>query len=319
MKNNKKSITAIALGAVLLLFAIVVGSNLTTVGPGEVGVRVTFGRMADEIYPPGLYSNVFSHIYLMSTRTTTYTMAEAPSTAAAAGSNEHQTDSTVQVLAQDQLSVSLDVSVQYHLNASNPQSVLKVFAALGPQYSSDIIHPMVRTAVRDAASEFRAIQLIDERARLQVRMRTLVEDRMNATLASRQIPVGVIVIDTILLRNIDLPNSLDEAIANVQRQRQETAQQEQAGLTATATANRARIVADGDSAALLIRTRADAEAARIRAQAQSDSNRLIAASLSPDILRMRQIELLGNVLSNSNTKIMMIPGGQTPLMMMPSQ
>lgn len=281
----------------------------TTVEPGETGVQVCWGTMDEKVYPSGFYTTVFCNVHRMSTRTQTYTMAGA--------GREQQADGSVQVLTQDQLSVSLDVSVQFHLNDQG-KNVLQVYRYLGERYDSDIVHPLVRTAVRDAASEFNAIQLVDQRSHLQTRMQSLVNDRLISTLRGRQIAPNAVVIDNILLRNIDLPNSLEESIANVQRQRQETAQREQAGLTATQEAARLRIEAEGASNAMLIRTRADAEASRIRAQAQADSNRMLAQSLTPEVLRLRQIDVMSALMQNTNSRVIMVPAGQTPTLLMPS-
>lgn len=297
------------LGVLFALMFMAFGSGCTTVEPGETGVQVCWGTMDNQVYPPGFYTTVFCTMHALSTRTQTYTMAGA--------GQEAHVDGSVNVLTQDQLAVAMDVSVQFHLN-DHATNVLLVYQLLGEHYDTDIVHQLVRTAVRDAASEFNAMQLVDQRSQLQIRMSTLVNDRLTSTLRGRQIPPNAVVIDNILLRNIALPNSLQESIANVQRQRQETAQREQAGLTATQESARQRIEAEGVSAAMLIRTRADAEAIRIRATVQAEANRLLSQSLTPEVLRLRQIEVTSALLGNSNSRVVMIPAGTVPTLMMPA-
>jgi regulator of protease activity HflC (stomatin/prohibitin superfamily) len=189
----------------------------------------------------------------------------------------------------------MEVSIQFHLNAP---SAPYVFRSFGEQYGESIVHPIVRAAVRDAASEFTAVALVDQRANLQERMERLVRVRLLEILNGRDIDETAIIIDNILLRNIDLPTSLDEAIANVQRQTQETAARRQALETARAESDRAFMQAQGDARALTTRATAEAEA-----------NRTISASLTPALLRMRAIEATQAITTNPNTRTVILGGG----------
>jgi len=279
----------------------------TTVEPGQVGIEVRFGQIQGGVLPPGMYGSVISDVKTLSTQTQTYTMAGAGTEGAADGS--------VNVLARDQLPVTLDVSVMFHLKGDRAISVYRNF---GERYDNNIVHPLVRTAVRDAASEFTAVDLIDRRAELQNRMTTLVRTTLAATLQGRQVNSDSVVVDNILIRNIDLPNSIDEAIANVQRQRQLTAASAQANLTAQQDAARALTVANGEAAALIARTRADAEMLTIRTTAQANANRALSASLTPEFLQYERIQATRAVLSSNGTRTVFLPtSGMAPNMLMP--
>ena len=172
------------------------------------------------------------------------------------------------------------------------------------------------TAVRDAASEFNAVDLIDRRGELQQRMAILVRGALLSTLQGRGVPPGAVVVDNILIRNIDLPNSIDEAIANVQRQRQVTAASTQANLTAQQEAARALTVANGEAAALIARTRADAEMLTIRTTAQANANRALSASLTPEFLQYERIQATKAVLASNQTRTVFLNGGMSPNMLM---
>lgn len=276
-----------------------------TVDPGEVGIEVRFGRIQGGVLPPGMYGALVSHIETMDTRTQTYTMA--------GDGNEGNVNGSVNVLARDQLPVKLDVSVMFHLNG---RDAISVFRNFGDKYDDGIVHPLVRTAVRDAASEFTAVDLIDRRGELQTRMTTLVRTALASTLQGRGVPVDAVVVDNILIRNIDLPASIDEAIANVQRQRQATAASTQANQTAQQEAARALTIANGEAAALIARTRADAEMTRIRTEAQAAANRALSASITPEFLQYERIQATRAVLQSSGTRTVFLPGGTTPNMLM---
>lgn len=283
----------------------------TEVGPGEAGIEVRFGEIKGGVLAPGVYASVFSDVVRMSTRTQTYTMAGPAGAAGERGSNAR-----VDVLARDQLPVSLDVSVMFHLEGSRAIQVYRVF---GTNYDDTIVHPLVRTAVRDAASEFAAVDLIDRRADLQLRMATLVRGQLAATLQGRGVPQNAISIDNILIRNIDLPQSISDAIANVQRQRQATVAAEQINLTARAEANTALTRAQGEAAALLARTRADAEMLAVRSAAQAQANRVLSASLTPEFLQYERIQATRAVLASNGTRTVFLPGGAAPNLLMGPQ
>lgn len=269
-----------------------------TVPPGHVGVKVCWGTLERSVWGEGWFWEGTCDFHNMSVRTQAYTMSG---------------NDSIRVLTRDQLAVVMEVSVQFHLNGAH---AVAVYRLLGDGYADTIVHPLVRTAVRDAASGFQAIALVDERARLQEVMQTLMRGRLAETLGSRQINARAIVIDDILLRNIDLPDSLEASIAGVQQQRQQTAQQEQARLTAEQRAQRLRIEAEGDATSMLVRTRADIEAQRLRAEATAAANRTLAQSLTPEILRLRQIEAMSAVLANEHTRTIFVPVGTSPTIMM---
>jgi len=277
----------------------------TTVQPGEVGVEIRFGQIQGGVLPPGMYGSFISEVKALSTQTQTYTMA--------GNGTEGAGDGSVNVLARDQLPVKLDVSVMFHLNG---ERAISVFRSFGERYDNSIVHPLVRTAVRDAASEFTAVDLIDRRAELQTRMTALVRATLASTLQGRRVNTDAVIVDNILIRNIDLPQSIDEAIANVQRQRQLTAASTQANLTAQQEAARALTIANGEAAALTARTRADAEMLAIRTTAQAAANRALSASLTPEFLQYERIQATRAVLASHGTRTVFLPGGTSPHMLM---
>lgn len=304
---------------ILLAILCCLAFGCTTIDPGEVGVEVSLGSIVPDVRTSGFHVTVIASIHKFSTRTQTYTMAGTGAEGDANGS--------VNVLAKDQLPIKLDVSVMFHLNGAR---AVEVYRALGNDYADSIVHPLVRTAVRDAASEFTAVELVDKRAELQLRMGTLVRGALEGVLRGRNLNTSSIQIDGILIRNIDLPQSIDDAIASVQRQRQATAAAEQANLTARQEAARALTIANGEVAqrtaraegdANVVRIQALAEAARIRsiATAQAEANRTLAQSLTPAVLRYEQIRASTSVLASNGTRTIFVPGSMNPTVMLNNQ
>lgn len=265
-----------------------------TVEPGHVAVMTKWGEISPGTWPSGTYGQgPGTDFHPMNIRTQSFDMIGS------GGEHEGRGAGTVKVITRDQLSIDMDVSVQYHLN---PDHANPVFRAFGADYGPTLIHSQVRTAVRDAGGQFRAMDLVDQRHQLQTAIETEVARRINTMLRQQRVATNAIVLDGVLVRNIDLPQTLDDAIANLQRERMQTQQRQQAALTAAQEAQRLQTEASGQIAAGLIRTRGNAEAKRIEAEAEADSNRRISASLTPELIRMRAIEAQRAVLSNSNTR-----------------
>ena len=294
------------LGVIFLCAVTFGGCFRTTVNPGEVGVEVRFGKTLGA-REPGMYATILSNITPLSTRTQTYTMAGAGQEAAVNGS--------VQVLSKDQLPVVLDVSVMFHLNE---RRAIDVFRNFGANYDDQIVHPLVRTDVRDAASEFAALDLIDKRAELQARMNVLVREKLAETLAGRGVNRDAIIIDGILIRNINLPESLDASIAAVQQQRMAAATSTQANITAQQEAARALTIANGAAAANTAQATAQANILRIQSESQAAANLVLSRSLTPEFLAYERIQATRAVLASSGTRTVFLPSGMTPNMLMNS-
>lgn len=284
----------------LSLFGI--GCSCSTVPPGHVGVGVDMSGVQPNLYHEGFHvTSITTDIIPVSLQTQIYEMGGAGSEM----SGRSAPDDRIHALTQDQLSVDLEVTINFHLNE---EAVIAVYRAYSLNYAERVVHPIVRTAVRDAASTFTAVNLVDNRNAFQERMETMVRDTVLQTLTQRELPQDSIVIENILLRNIDLPQSLDASIEAVQQQRQQTAQRQQALETARAEADRLRVEAEGFAQAQLARARAEAEA-----------NRTVSESLTPEVLEARRIDAMRALLESDQTRTIMIPPNlSTTIMLNPS-
>ena len=297
--DKKPYFATSAIGAALGLLIIVVFAFIcnVTVPAGFTGVVTNWGELKDWTYDEGYHWTAPTYtIHEMSLQTQTYDMS---------GENG------IHALSKDQLQVGMDVTVQFHL--ARPAAVA-VYRYYSLAYADNVVHPLVRSIVRDAASEFTAIELVDQRDNFQNHMNELVVENLRRTLRERGVPENAIVVENILLRNLDLPDSIEESIANVMRQRQITTQRGIELETARAEAARATTEAEGAAAVARAQAQGEADATRIRAQGQAESNQIIAASTTPTILRLREIESFRAVLENEHTRVVVVPmterGGQ---------
>jgi regulator of protease activity HflC (stomatin/prohibitin superfamily) len=301
-----------ALFAVLSLGLL--GGCSETINPGEVGVVIDWGQVQNWTYPEGFHwtGGIGIDVIHMSTRTMVYEMGVSGSPTAAEGAFETVVErgEAVAVRSQDQLEITVSATVQFHLNGGSAPEIYRLY---GLGYADTIVHPNVRTSIRDAAAGFNAVDLVDQREEFQDRLEGLVLAQLTAALEARGVATDAIVIEGILVQNIDLPDALDESINNVVVERQNTLTRTQALATARAEADRLRAEADGAAAAMLVRTRADAEATLVRAHAEAEANEIRAASLTPAVLRAREIELGASLLSSDHTRTIMLPGSGSPI------
>lgn len=309
MKNIHNILFAFAISVFSLL-----GSGCVqwdTVEPGQVGVVVNYGKLDPHAYKPGFYFYSFlaNDMQFMSTRMQTYTFGnrrdQQNQAADQANTNvDSYTGPAIQILSNDQLQVSIDITIQYHLNGTFAPAVYREFSM---DYAEALVEVPVRSAVRNAASEFVARDLVVHREQLQASMERKIAEQIAYTLHSKGVSEMAIIVDNVSLRQIDLPDSLENSIRQVQEQQMLTLQRQQAIETARQEAERLRIEAEGATAAQLI-----------RAEGTANANRAVAASLSPQILRLRELEAQYAMVANSNSRLVVVPYGQPTVVNVPN-
>ncbi len=252
----------IGIGLVLLLIAILAFASMAYVPPGHVGVLTSFGRVTDQILPEGThFVSPFKINHVMTVRT--QSQEEHTSTPSSEG-----------------LNLEIDTSLIYHLN---PDKAADVFKHLGSQYAGTLIEPTLRSAIRDTTAGHSANTLYSSQ-------RKEVEDEIKKTLQASLEPRGI-VIESILLRDIQLPHTLRASI--------ETKQQ-----------------AEQESLAMSFRLqkeRQEADRKRIEAQGIHDFQQIVAQGISPQLLQWKGIEATETLAKSPNTKIIVIGNTKTGL------
>lgn len=269
-------------------------SGCTTVDAGQVGVQVWFGDVQDGILPEGFHwVNPCMDIIQMNTQTKTVTM-EGPT--------------SLHVMASDQVSLTVDVSVIYHLEAKSAPGIYRFM----PDYEDSVLIPTTRVAVRDAVREFDAVSAVSTKRReVGEEMLKLLLTRLSHTLHQRGLSKSAVSVDDFQLRNVTLPDALQDSIAKVQQERQAANQRQQAIKTAGQEAERSKIEAEGRARVAIIKAKNAAEVRLIEAQAEAEANRTIAASLTPPLLEARRIEARRAVLESDGTRTIFL-GNENP-------
>jgi len=255
---------AILVGIIAVLFSIIV-----IIEPGQVGVQVLFGSALPNVLREGFHIvNPFVKVERMSVRTQEYTMSVV--------SEEGQVrrDDSIDALTKDGLTVKLDVTVWYRLL---PEEAVNVYRNIGLDYVSIIVRPAIRTALRDAASYFTAVDIYAGKREEFVRV---CKSKMDESLEGK----GVI-IERVLLRNVALPDRVKQAIEEK--------------LSAEQEAQRMEFV--------LQKERLEAERKRVEATGLADAQRIINATLTPQYLQYLYLTSLQKMAESQNTTFLIAP------------
>ena len=260
--DAKPILRYLALGAAGFIFVILLFSAVTRVSTGHVGVLTLFGRVTGQVLPEGIHLiNPFKTNNEMTVRT--QEIKESASVPSAEG-----------------LVMNLDTSLIYHLN---PDKAAEIYQKVGPRYLEVLIEPNLRAAVREATASHSANALYTgEREMVAKQVRDQMIDVLNAR--------GIIV-EAILLRDIQLPQTLKASIETKQQAEQE------------ALAMNFR----------LQRERQEAERKRIEAQGIRDFQQIVAQGISPQLLEWKGIEATETLAKSPNSKVVVIGSGKNGL------
>lgn len=184
----------------------------------------------------------------------------------------------------DGISSPADIQVLFSIKPDSVVELTKRFANQA-DFEISVVENDVKAVPRDVVSTFTNIQVIEERPRLGVE----VEQELKKRWADQ----GVI-IENVNIQGIRLPEAI--------RTRYEEAQSAKTDLLKAETAAKtAKTTADGE-----------AQAAISRANGEAEANRLIAASLTPEVLQQRYIDALAGantiIVPNNFTSLGQLPG-----------
>jgi len=245
-----------------LLVVIFLFSAITRVDSGAVGVLTLFGKVTGEILPAGIHIiSPFKTNHELSVRT-------------------QEIKETASVPSSEGLVIALDTSLIYHLS---PDNAAEVYRTIGERYVEVLIEPNLRSAIREATASHTANALYSGE-------REMVAKQIVATLTDLLGKRGIIV-ESILLRDIQLPATLKASIEAKQQAEQE------------ALAMNFRLQKETQ----------EAQRKRIEAQGIRDFQQTVAQGISAQLLEWKGIEATETLAKSPNAKIVVIGGGKNGL------
>src|SRR6266700_6985844 len=181
------------LGILGLVLIIALFSSVTRVGTGNVGVLTLFGRVTGETLGEG--------IHLINPLKTNNEMSIQTQTI----------KESANVPSSEGLMMSLDTSLIYHLD---PRRAAEVFQLINADYEEKVVEPTLRSAIREATASHSANALYTGEREMVGKQ---IYDQLTTELNKR----GLIV-ENVLLRDIQLPATLQASIEAKQQAEQES-------------------------------------------------------------------------------------------------
>jgi len=250
-------LAVVAFVLVILLFA-----SVARVESGNVGVLTLFGRVTGEVLPEGIHLvNPFKANKEMSIRT-------------------QEIKESASVPSSEGLVMNLDTSLIFHVD---PAKASEVYQKIGPNYQAVLIEPNLRAAIRESTASHTANALYTGEREMVAKQ---IFDQLAGLLGQR----GFIV-ESILLRDIQLPATLKASIESKQQAEQE----------ALAMSFR------------LQKETQEAQRKRIEAQGIRDFQQIVAQGISPQLLEWKGIEATESLSKSPNSKIVVIGNSKNGL------
>ena len=260
--NSGFGLRLIGLAVAAFLLVIVMFNCVTRVGTGHVGVLTLFGRVTGEMLPEGMHIiNPLKTNNEMSIQT--QTLKESASVPSSEG-----------------LVMNLDTSLIYHVD---PTKASDVYQKIGPDYEQVLIEPNLRAAIREATASHSANALYTGEREMVAKQ---IYDELAGLLGKRGF-----MMESILLRDIQLPATLKTSIEAKQQAEQEALAMNFRLQKETQEAQRKRI-----------------EAAGIR-----DFQQIVAQGISPQLLEWKGIEATENLAKSANAKVVVIGNSKNGL------
>ncbi|MBK8383360.1 MAG: prohibitin family protein [Ignavibacteria bacterium] len=251
-------------------------ASIVQIGPGEVGVQNLFGNVQESILRSGLnLVNPLMEVQKIDIKTQAYTMS---------GANDQDVNDVksnrsdpIQTLSSDGLTLLLDVTVWYRLSADDAPNLIRT---IGVDYESKIVLPAIRTAIRDIAVNFVATDIYSSKR----------DDYVNdvAKKLENSFEGRGIILEKVLLRNVELPQkvreAIDEKIAAEQRAQQ--------------------------MVYVLQKERQEAERKQVEATGVAEAQRIINSTISNSYLQWKYIETLKELVNSPNNSFVIAPYDQ---------
>lgn len=270
----------------------------TRVGPGYVGIKVQYAggsKGVDQIpletgwvaYMPGV-STVLEYPTFVQTAKWTKSIDEGNPT------NEEITFTTA-----DQMVVSADISLSYHLDE-------KKIPAFYVMFRNDDInhftHGFLRNQARDkfdaAGGKYQIERIMGDNAEFMASVRKSLQDEVT--------PIGVVIDQLGFIGAPRPPEGVITAINEKARAQQITFQKQFEVAQVEADAKKSVAAAEGD-----------AKSAIARAEGAAKANAIIAASITPNVLEWERLNISRGVMSRWNGVLPTVSGGVTPMLQLP--
>jgi prohibitin 1 len=248
---------------VLLVAVVVIASSATScVRTGHVGVVSVFGRVTGQTLSEGIHIvNPVANVTELSIKT-------------------QEIKEKAAVPSKEGLIMGLEASILYHLD---PAQAATVYQQMGPTFAEVLLIPTFRSAIRAITAGNTAAALYSD-GREGIANQILEDVR-------RQVSPRGIIVENVLLRDLQLPESLKHAIEAKQQAQQEAQRME----------------------FVLQREKQEAERKRVEAAGIKDFQDIVSQGISDKLLEWKGIEATMELVKSQNSKVIVVGNAKNGL------
>ena len=245
----------------LLGLAIAIFGCYTIVPANSVGIIYSpFTGVSDTTLPEGIHvKSPLDTVYLLSTEVQTQNLAG------------------ISGQTKDAQYLTMSIDIKYRVDAENAFEIFKQFRTLNNMNAS-LIAPTVQRSIESVTTQYNVIDVLGE-------FRNEVYTKIEQDLTDRLKEVGVSFY-SVTFTDTDAGDDIENAIRAeaVAKKEVETAEQERLKVEIQAQQRVIEAEADRDKASI------EAETRLIEAEAEAEANRLIAASITDELIAMKEAE-----------------------------
>lgn len=210
-----------------------------------------------------------------------------------------EVDQSITVTSSEGLNISLDVALNFTLDAAKVPSIYKQWRAPISDISAKYIRQTIREALQIEFAKFTAEELYSSKKEVA---RTETEKRLIDKLG----PMGFVT-SQFTINRIEPPTQVVTAINAKVAMAQQAQQSQQEVKKKEAEAAQAVAVARGKADAMKAEAEGEAQAITLRAEAQAKANKILAESVTPELVEYEKVRRWNGVMPT-------VTGGNTPLL-----
>ncbi len=260
--GGKTLIRGVGALVLLVVAALIALSSTSCVQTGHVGVVSVFGRVTGRTLSEGIHLvNPASSITELSIKT-------------------QEIKEKAAVPSKEGLIMGLEASILYHLD---PAQAATVYQQMGPTYADILLVPTFRSAIRAITAGNTAASLYSD-GREGIAQQILEDVR-------RQVAPRGVIIENVLLRDLQLPDTLKHAIEAKQQAQQEAQRME----------------------FVLQREKQEAERKRVEAGGIKDFQDIVSQGISEKLLEWKGIEATMELVKSQNAKVIVVGNAKNGL------
>jgi regulator of protease activity HflC (stomatin/prohibitin superfamily) len=277
---------------ILFLTALAAGvASCTVVKPHEVAVKSKLGKIDEKVRMAGpvAYNPFITKVVKVNVRTMNLSIKE-------------------NLPSKEGLTILSESSILYHIKA---EDVPRIIRETGLNYEENLILPVFRSAASDVCSRYYAKDMHSAK-------RNEIEQEIRKRLAEVCDEKGF-VIEAVLLKSISLPQGLTRSIEAKLEAEQEALRMEfvldrqkkemdRQLIEAEGAKKNAVIQAEAKAQTAIIEAEGKAKSIEIEAKANKTANDMLNSSLTPNVLKMNQIQAFMKLSTSPNTKTIITDG-----------